>query len=176
MPLSFYLYGTTDRTSDDEFRNTFSFTLAEHSQVHLPACLIWLFPDTPGKVLLCKIRRTTKPADMGMVIHVYDVIKIRLSGRGILSSLDPTISKVLSGKEQEDYLLTFRSLLSVPDQNVGLVKNAILKSNAGIVDESYFISQTDSPQTDVLFEADDAFHTALRQGEKITFTTFSIAV
>lgn len=162
MSLSFYIYGTTDRTSDEDFHSSFSFTLEHHERIHLPACLIWVFPDTQRTVLLCKIRRTRKPADMGMVIYVHDVIKIRLSGRGILSSLDPNVSKVLSGKDLEDYLLTFRSLQSVPAQNVNLVKNAILKSNVGTVDESYFTFQEDLPETDVHFQAADAFTTALR--------------
>lgn len=163
MSLSFYLYGTTDRTSDDVFSSSFSFTLEHHSQVHLPACLIWVFPDTQSTVLLCKIRRTRKPADIGMVIYVNDAVKIRLSARGILkSSMETDVSKILTGKDVEDFLLTFRSLESIPDDKAELVENAILRNNPGTVDESYFRFYDSRPETDVRFQADDAFHTALR--------------
>jgi hypothetical protein len=100
---------------------------------------------------------------MGMVVYVDDAVKIRLSARGILkSSLEREVSKVLTGKDVEDYMLTFRCLSVVPDEKSDLVKNAILRNNTGTVDESYFVFSNNRPKTDVPFQTSDAFHTALR--------------
>jgi hypothetical protein len=161
MQLSFYLYGAATQGIEDISAGSFSFAVEEHATIAYPACLIWVYPDTDNEALLCKIRRTRKPADRGMVVYVCDAIKIQVVAHGLFNSISP-LARSIPGRDLRDSLLWSHGILPVPDDKVDLVKTIILKHNPGILDESYFLFQETPPVTDVLFEADDAFHTALR--------------
>lgn len=161
MSLSFYFYGTTKYTVDDAPPKTFSFAVGDHTTIIYPACLIWIYPDSDSEVLLCKIRRTRKPTDLGMAVYVYDAVKIQLITHGILKSVAP-LPKLIPGRDIRDSLLWSHGIVPVPTDKVDLVKNAILKSNPRRVDESYFVFHDEPPETEVDLQANDALQTALR--------------
>lgn len=159
----FYLYGTFEEGSDTLPSSTFTFVLDSHQKLKVPCFLIWLYRDSDDQALLCKIRRTTKPADIGMRLHVSEAISIRVVAHGLMNTIYPGMLKEgMSGRDQATGILAMRELVSVPEDKSEVVKNVIVKSNPGVIDESYFSFNERSLDTEIVVEATDAIHTGFR--------------
>lgn len=160
----FYLYGTFAEGSDTLPTGEFSFVVDSYRELEVPSFLIWFYRDTDGKALLCKIRRTTRPADLGMKVYVYQAVPIRLIAHGLLNSIYPDSLKELglSGREQAGEILLMRDFFTVPDDKSDLVKNAILRSNPTTIDDSYFLFSEQTSDDEIIVEATDAFYTGFR--------------
>jgi hypothetical protein len=163
MNHTIYIYGTVLQDRDTLPTEPFSFVVDEYRQIDTPSFLIWLLRDTDGEALLCKIRRTTRPADIGMTIHVYDVVSIKLFAHGLINSTFPDLWKYgWTSRGLVSEQLLSRSLAPVPEDKGDLVKNAILRGNQGNVDESYFQFESNEWPSEVLVQANDALHAGLR--------------
>ena len=164
MTPQFYLYGTYKEGRDTLLSHQFSFVIDEYRDLALPSFLIWLYRETEGEALLCKIRRTTRPADIGMTLHVYDALPIKLVSHGLLNSIWPDSKRQIgmSAREQASDMILMRDLFVVPDDKSEMVKNAILKSNRGTIDETYFVIRQEAGPTDLVLEFRDAFQTGSR--------------
>jgi hypothetical protein len=165
MKPTFYLYGSYKEGRETLPDASFSFVVDDFTKVVVPSFLIWQYRETDGQALLCKIRRTTRPADIGMRIDVYDAVPIRLVTHGLLNSLTPQDVKDtlgMTGRELANDMILMRTLLSVPDEQAQLVKNVILKSNPGTIDESYFVFEQGGASTELVVEGMDAFYTAFK--------------
>lgn len=128
-----------------------------------PCFLIWLYCDTNDRAVLCKVRRITKPANHGMRLHLLEAVPIRLKRHGLLNTIYPAVLD--EGVPERDHVmrsLSRREIVSVPDDRFDVVKNVIIKSNSGTIDESYFIFDERSPNTELMIEATDAMHTGVR--------------
>lgn len=164
MEHQFYIYGTFAEGSDTLLANEFSFVVDSHRELEVPSFLIWLFRDTDGKAMLCKIRRTSRPADIGMKVYVYDAVHIRLSGHGLLSTVfhDSLKDTGMSGREQVSEILSRRELFTIPENTSDVVKNIVLTSNPDTISSSYFVFNEHSSDSEIVLEATDALHTGLR--------------
>ncbi len=142
----------------------FSFVVDDYRELTIPSFLIWLFRDTDDAALLCKLRQTKRPANFGMTLLGYDTVHIRLITHGLLNSIGPGSVKQLlgSGREQAADMILMRDLHTVPDDKFDLVKNTVLKSNVGKIDESYFQFEDEIVQTELTVQATDAFYSAFR--------------
>lgn len=160
----FYLYGTFSEGSDTLPTGAFSFVVDSFRELESPSFLIWFYRDTNGKALLCKIRRTTRPADIGMKVYVYEALPIRLVAHGLLNSLYPEAHQELgrSPREQVSDILLERDFVTVPEDKANLIKNCILKSNPTIIDESYFLFDDTFVDDEIVIEATDAIYTGFR--------------
>lgn len=163
MNYTFYVYGTTNEDRETLPARPFSFVVEEYRQIIAPSFLIWLLRDTDGEALLCKIRKTTRPADIGMTIHVYDVVSIKLVAHGLINSIFPDAWKYgWTSRGLVDQHLLSRTISPVPDDKSELVKNAILRSNQGHINDDYFQFNSNDWSSEVLVQANDAVHAALR--------------
>ncbi|WP_417379472.1 hypothetical protein [Gimesia sp.] len=164
MTAQFYFYGTFNEGRDTLPSRNFSFVIEEDQEVDVPSFLVWFFRDTENEALLCKISRTTKPADIGMTIHLYDVRNIHLVSHGIFNSVYPESKDLLdmSGKDKVSDMLLMRQLIVVPDSKIELVKNAILYSNKNTIDESYFSFKGPPANSELQVQSSDALQTALK--------------
>jgi hypothetical protein len=163
MNHPFYIYGTVLQDADELPSKPFSFVVDEYRQITTPSFLVWLRRDTDGEAVLCKIRKTTRPADIGMSIHVYDAIKIKLFAHVIINSILPDLWKYgWTSRGIVSEKLLSRSLAPVPEEKSDLIKNAILQGNVGQIDESYFRFQFNDWPSEVLLQANDAIHVGLR--------------
>lgn len=159
----FYLYGTEQEGSTTLPSNSFTFVLDSHQKLDLPCFLIWLYQDTTDRALLCKVRRVTKPADLGMRLHVSEAVSIRLATHGILNTIHPDMLKEgISGRDQAMGILVMRELEAIPEEKSEVVKNVIIKSNPGVIDGSYFVFDERSLDAEIVVEATDALHTGFR--------------
>lgn len=162
--LRFYLYGTYCEGSDTLRSSSFSFTVDHFIDLEVPSFLIWFHRDSDVTATLCKIRRTSKPADIGMKVEVFDAVKFRLISHGLLESVFPDSRQEIgmSARESASEMILMRDIWSVPDDKSLLVKNAVLKNNASMVDETYFLPQERTTDSELLVQASDALHTAFR--------------
>lgn len=164
MSANIYFHGSYKEGRDTLPSNNFSFVIDDDREVVVPSFLVWFFRDTENEALLCKISRTTKPADIGMTIHLYDVRRIHLVSYGIFNSVftESQLNLDMSGKDQVSDMLLMRDLFVVPDSKTDLVKKAILKSNKHTIDESYFTFNESPANSELQVQSSDAFQTALK--------------
>lgn len=164
MTLRFYLHGSFTEGTDTLPGKDFSFVLDSYRDIEIPSFLIWFYRDTNGKALLAKIRRTTRPADLGIKVYVTDPVTIQLYVHGLLDSVypDPEEQVGLSPKELANELMLMRDMFIVPDDKSQLVKDRILRDNRGTVDESYFTLSDGVPDDELFVEAADAYYTGFR--------------
>jgi|GEM_PF-2873277 len=164
MTANIYLHGSYKEGRDTLPSSNFSFVIDDYRELVVPSFLVWFFRDTENEALLCKISRTTKPADIGMTLHLYDVRRIHLVSHGIFNSVFPEseINMDMSGKDQVSDMLLMRDLFVVPDSKIDLVKKAILKSNKHSIDESYFTFNEPLANSELQVQSSDAFQTALK--------------
>lgn len=162
MEYQFYIYGTFKEDRETLPADSFSFVIDEYRRLQHPSFLIWLLRDTDGEALLCKIRKTSRPADIGMKIHVFDVRTIRISAHGLLNTIYPEKDVWESGRDQAADMMLFRDLFAVPEEKYGTVKKAILRSNQGSLDESYFEFVDPIQSSEIAVAFNDAIQTGFR--------------
>ena len=97
MATQFYLYRIPKEIGDTPPHDEFSFTVGMRCKLQIPSFLICLSPRADGRALLCKIRRTKKPADFGMAIYVYEVVTVHLIDHALMKTIDP--DSIKDGRE-----------------------------------------------------------------------------
>ncbi|MBD3671997.1 MAG: hypothetical protein HUJ26_00600 [Planctomycetaceae bacterium] len=162
MEYPFYIYGTFKEDRETLPADSFSFVVDGYRSLEYPGFLIWLLRDTDGEALLCKIRKVTRPADIGMKIHVFDVRTIRISAHGLLNTIYPEKDLWESGRDQAAEMMLFRDLFTVPGEKCETVKNAILRSNQDTLDESYFDFVDPIQSSEIAVAFNDAMQAGFR--------------
>jgi hypothetical protein len=160
----FYIYGNSISGDPDLTTDRFSFVLDARSDVEPRSFLLWIFPEDERKALLCKIRRVSKPADLGLKLEVSDVKSIKIVIHGLLNTIFPE-ERRRSGRTGRDHqieLTLLREIIEIPDQKRDHVINAIVKGNAPSLTKEYFRFPDTEGDSELALQTKDALRTALR--------------
>ena len=160
MATQFYLYRIPKEIGDTPPHDEFSFTVGMRCKLQIPSFLICLSPRADGRALLCKIRRTKKPADFGMAIYVYEVVTVHLIDHALMKTIDP--DSIKDGRELASEIQSSQHPVGVTDKLSEVIKNIIIQSNRGTIDRSYFGFDKRPLESELIVEATDALNTGLQ--------------